>query len=230
MDTNILHNISYGMYIVCANRAEKLNGQIVNTLFQITNSPITLAVSINKNNLTHEYIRAGKRFSASILSEETPLAFIGAFGFKSGRETDKFVNVQYRILESGCPAVLDYAVGYLEAKVICEFDCGTHTVFLGEMVTAEVTGAGRVMTYDYYHQVKRGTTPPSAPTYMRIAAATAAGPAMPKYRCTVCNYIYDPALGDPDSGVAAGTPFAELPDNWSCPVCGVDKTKFVPVE
>lgn len=50
---------------------------------------------------------------------------------------------------------------------------------------------------------------------------------MQKYRCVVCGYIYDPALGDPDSGVAAGTPFENLPDNWVCPVCGAEKSEFV---
>ena len=44
---------------------------------------------------------------------------------------------------------------------------------------------------------------------------------MKKYRCTVCDYIYDPAVGDPDSGIAPGTAFEDLPDDWSCPLCGV---------
>ena len=52
------------------------------------------------------------------------------------------------------------------------------------------------------------------------------GKKMKKYRCTVCGYIYDPAMGDPDSGVAPGTPFESIPDDWVCPVCGVDKTMF----
>ena len=49
---------------------------------------------------------------------------------------------------------------------------------------------------------------------------------MDKYRCSVCGYVYDPAKGDPDSGVAHGTPFSELPDDWVCPVCGVGKDQF----
>ena len=50
---------------------------------------------------------------------------------------------------------------------------------------------------------------------------------MQKYRCEVCNYIYDPALGDPDNGVKPGTPFESLPSGWVCPVCGADKSQFV---
>lgn len=50
---------------------------------------------------------------------------------------------------------------------------------------------------------------------------------MQKYRCTVCGYIYDPAYGDPDTGIAAGTAFEDLPDDWVCPTCGATKDKFV---
>jgi rubredoxin len=53
---------------------------------------------------------------------------------------------------------------------------------------------------------------------------------MSKYECGVCGYIYDPALGDPDNGVAPGTPFEKLPDEWRCPLCGADKSVFVKVE
>lgn len=49
---------------------------------------------------------------------------------------------------------------------------------------------------------------------------------MDKYRCTVCNYIYDPAFGDPDTGVKPGTPFEKLPEDWLCPVCGAPKSDF----
>jgi rubredoxin len=51
-----------------------------------------------------------------------------------------------------------------------------------------------------------------------------------KYRCTVCGYIYDPEVGDPDSGIEPGTPFENLPDDWTCPVCGVSKDMFEPLE
>jgi rubredoxin len=53
---------------------------------------------------------------------------------------------------------------------------------------------------------------------------------MLKYQCTVCGYIYDPVDGDPDSGIAHGTSFDDIPDTWTCPVCGVTKAEFVPVD
>ncbi len=227
MDPNVLHNISYGMYIISSNNGEKLNGQVANSVIQITSEPITIAISINKKNLTHEYIEASGRFSLSVLEEQAPLLFIGKFGFKTGRKEEKFKDVKYKMLESGCPVVLENSICYLEAKVIRKFDCLTHTLFLGEMVQSEMLKDGKVMTYEYYHQVKRGTTPPSAPTFIRGEHAKPRGPAMPKYKCEVCNYIYDPAAGDPSNGVQPGTPFDKVPGSWICPVCGADKSQFV---
>ena len=51
-----------------------------------------------------------------------------------------------------------------------------------------------------------------------------------KYTCVVCGYIYDPAVGIPDEGIPAGTAFADIPDSWSCPDCGVSKADFEPLE
>ncbi len=56
------------------------------------------------------------------------------------------------------------------------------------------------------------------------------GENMKKYRCTVCGYIYDPDKGDPDSGIAPGTPFEDIPDEWACPLCGAAKEDFVPLD
>ena len=226
MDPNVLHNIGYGMYVVSSCKGVKLNGQIVNSLMQITSEPATVAISINKKNLTHEFIAASGSFSVSILAQETPLVFIGQFGFKSGRELDKFKNVKYRLQDSGCPVVLDNAIGFLVAKVVGRLDCASHTIFLGEVISSEIIRSGKTMTYDYYHQVKRGATPQSAPTFIKEEMFKPKEAAMKKYRCTVCGYVYDPAIGDPDGGIAAGTPFEKIPDNWVCPVCGVDKSKF----
>jgi rubredoxin len=49
---------------------------------------------------------------------------------------------------------------------------------------------------------------------------------MQKWRCTICQYVYDPAVGDPDSGIAAGTRFEDIPDDWYCPLCGASKDMF----
>lgn len=52
---------------------------------------------------------------------------------------------------------------------------------------------------------------------------------MEKYICEVCDWVYDPAVGDPDGGIEPGVPFSDLPDDWVCPVCGVGKDQFAPL-
>lgn len=166
MDPNVLHNLNYGMYIVASCRGGSLNAQIANCVFQITSNPVTVAVSISKQNLTHQYIAASRIFSVSVLSEDAPMPFIGKFGFRSGRNEDKFKDTKFKKLASGCPVVLDNTLGYLEAKVINSFDCVTHTLFMGEVVASEIIREGTAMTYAYYHLVRHGKTPKVAPTFI----------------------------------------------------------------
>jgi flavin reductase (DIM6/NTAB) family NADH-FMN oxidoreductase RutF len=166
VDLKALYKLGYGLYVVTSVKGNRLNGQTANTVFQITSEPPTIAVSINKNNLTHEFIKQSKVFAASILSQDTPLPFIGHFGFKSGRDLDKLSGINYKIGETGAPLVTDNSLAYLEARVNKEVDAGTHTIFIGELVGAEVIKEGEPMTYAYYHQVKRGTTPKTAPVYI----------------------------------------------------------------
>ncbi len=166
MNLKALYKLGYGLYVVSSRKEDKLNGQIANTVFQIASEPPTIAVSINKNNLTHEFITETKVLAVSVLSQDTPLSFIGHFGFKSGRDIDKLEGINYKIGETQAPVVTDNTLAYLEAKVVQEVDVGTHTIFIGELVGADVIKEGEPMTYAYYHQVKRGTTPKTAPSYI----------------------------------------------------------------
>ena len=167
MDLKALYKLGYGLYVVTSVKGNRLNGQISNTVFQITSEPPAIAVSINKSNLTHEFITESKVLGVSVLAQDTPLSFIGNFGFKSGRDTDKLSGIGYKTGETGAPLVTDNALALLEARVDKEVDVGTHTIFIGELVGAEVIKEGEPMTYAYYHQVKRGTTPKTAPVYIK---------------------------------------------------------------
>ena len=229
MNLKALHKLGYGLYVVSSRKGDRLNGQIANTVFQVTSEPPTIAVSINKNNLTHEFIKESKVLAVSVLSQDTPLSFIGHFGFKSGRDIDKLEGINYKIGETRAPVITDNALAYLEAKVTQEVDVGTHTIFVGALVGADVIKEGEPMTYAYYHQVKRGTTPKTAPSYVEEKKEEVVSK-MAKYKCTVCEYVYDPELGDPDGGIKPGTPFEEIPDDWVCPVCGASKSEFERVE
>ncbi|MBM4445275.1 MAG: High molecular weight rubredoxin [Chloroflexi bacterium] len=232
MNTKALHQISYGMYIIGSRKGDKINAQIANTVIQTSSEPPTISVCINKGNLTHEFIKESRVFTVSILSKDAPLNLVGQFGFKSGREVNKFEKVEYKLGQTRAPVVTEHTLAYLEAKVIKELDVETHTDFVGELVGAEVLREGEPMTYAYYHQVKRGTTPKTAPSYVpeEEKAKKEATVKMAKYECTACGYIYDPEKGDPDGGIPPGTPFEKLPDDWTCPQCGVGKDEFQKVK
>ena len=223
MNIKALYKLGYGLYVVCSGKGSKVNGQIANTVFQVTSEPPTIAVSINKNNLTHELIKESKVLTVSVISQDTPLSFIGHFGFKSGREIDKLEGINYKTGNTNAPVITDNTLAYLEARVIQEVDVGTHTIFIGELVGADVLKEGEAMTYAYYHLVKRGTTPKTAPSYIEEKKEASQ---VAKYRCTICGYVYDPELGDPDGGIKPGTLFEQIPDDWVCPVCGAAKSAF----
>ena len=166
MNPKALYKLGYGLYVVCSKKGNKLNGQIANTVFQVCSEPPVIAVAINKQNLTNEFISESKVFTVSILSQDTPLNFVGGFGFRSGRDVDKLKGINYKLGETGAPVVFDHTLAYLEAKVINQVDVGTHTLFVGEVVAADGIKEGEPMTYAYYHQVKRGSTPKTAPVYV----------------------------------------------------------------
>jgi rubredoxin/flavin reductase (DIM6/NTAB) family NADH-FMN oxidoreductase RutF len=239
VDVAALFTLTYGLYVVGSRKGGqggRCNAQISNAVMQVTDSPVRLVVAINRTELTHECIVESGAFTVTVLSEETPLGFIGRFGFKSGRDVDKFADLQYQRMPSGCPFPTDHALAVMDLRVVGSLDVGTHTLFVGELDGARLLGLGRPMTYAYYREVMRGKTPPTAPTYT-ASAATAAGPAkkdgdpkMKKYVCDVCGYIYDPEKGDPESGVESGIAFDDLPDEWVCPVCGAAKSDFSAME
>ena len=223
-----LHKIPYGLYVVCSKKNDKINGQIANALFQVTAEPPTIAVSINKQNLTHEYINQSKVFTASILCESAPMPFIGNFGFKSGRDIDKFKNIEYKIGKTKAPIVTENTIAYLEAEVIDQISVGTHTIFIGKIIEAEIQTDENPMTYEYYHKVKGGISPKTAPTYSKEIdkIKKKEEKKMEKWVCKVCGYKYDPEKGDPNNGISPGTKFEDLPDDWTCPVCGAGKDQF----
>ncbi|MGI6226992.1 MAG: flavin reductase [Peptococcales bacterium] len=229
MDTKALHKLNYGLYVVGSIKDNVVNGQIANTVFQISSDPVTVAISINKGNLTNEFIKASKVFSISILDKRAPLNFIGNFGFKSGRDIDKYKTIQYKPGITGAPVLLEQTVCNLEAEVIDSIEVETHTVFIGKVVDAQVISEGEPMTYAYYHQVKRGSVPKEAPTYIKKEKEDQkinVKEEMKKYECNICGYVYDPAKGDPDSGVVPGTSFEDISAHWVCPICRADKNHF----
>jgi len=190
-DLQALLALGYGLYIVTAGKGDRGNGQISNAVMQVTDTPPRLAAAVNKGALTHALIEAEGTFAIIVLSESAPMKMIGLFGFRSGRDVDKLSKVSWEPGDTGCPIVRDNALACAEVRVEQALDCGTHTVFVGEVVSCRIIGLGTPMTYAYYREVLGGKTPPTAPT---SGASSSAGPAgkakeksnMEKYVCDVC--------------------------------------------
>lgn len=232
MNVEAFYKISYGLYAVCSKSGTKLNGYISNTVFQVTAEPAQFAISCSKNNFSSAMIADSKAFSISVLEKDTGPNIIGTFGYRSGKDTDKFKDVKYITGETGAPILLDNTIAWFECRLVNSFDMGSHILFIGELVNSELcVSDGNPLTYAYYREIKKGKAPKNAPTYIDENKEKTASKATAtvKYYCPACGYVYDPALGDPDSGIAPGTPFEKIPDDWVCPTCGTEKADFVKV-
>lgn len=203
MDNTVLYQLSYGMYAVGVSDKGMNAGCIINTAVQITADPAVIAISMNKDNYTHQVIEKTKAFSLTILSEDTNPMVISYLGFQSGRDTNKFENVN-NTLYHGLPVVADSACGYIACEVIGSMDVGTHTVFTAKVVDGETMSTSKPMTYAYYHRVIKGKAPKHAPTYQKEE------PQAGKWVCTVCGYVHD----------------TEPPYDFVCPICKAPKDKF----
>lgn len=203
MDKNVLKKLSYGMYIVGANDNKNV-GCVVNTIVQITSDPIVVAVSINHNNYTNEVIKKTNMFSVSILDEDAKVDLIGTFGYKSSRDTDKYQNVDYEIVDN--LPVIKNTCGNMICKVINKIETTTHTIFLAEVTNMLNSSNKTSMTYKYYQEVLKGKSPKNAPTYTEEEEQDKI-----VWKCSICGYEVETE---------------ELPDDFVCPICGVAKELF----
>lgn len=210
MNSVALRNLSYGVYVLSTadSANQRYTGCVVNSVMQLTSSPITIALSVNKDNYTNTCIKQTKKFAVSILGERSNPQVIGTFGFKSGRDTDKFLGIQYEMRE-GMKVIAD-ACSYLVCEVTETVEVGTHTVFIAKVIDCDNLATDNPMTYAYYHKVIKGTTPPKAATYIQEDTAKE----NQNYKCSVCGYVFQ---GD----------ITKMPDNYTCPICGVSKDKFI---
>jgi len=164
IDPRALFTLSYGVYILSTGYEGKYNGQIINALMQLTGDPICVAAYLHKNNYTTELVEKSGRFSVSVLEDSVPLQFIGIFGFRCGREFDKFKECSYEVREEGLPLVVDYSLAGIEAKVLSVQDVFTHKLFVGRVEKAVLLKEGYQLTYANYHRVKKGKSPANAPS------------------------------------------------------------------
>ena len=211
MDLKALQDLSYGMYVISTMANDRKVGCFVNTVTQITAENPIISVSVNKSNYTDEALKQNKKFAVSILSEKTDALVISKFGFYSSRDIDKFEGIEHEIIEN-VPVVKNNICGYMICEVINVVECETHDVFFARVLDAKKENEYKPMTYTYYHEVIRGKAPKTAPTYVEETENEVKVNIEDEevYVCIVCGYVHK----------------GPMPDDFKCPICGVDKSKF----
>lgn len=189
IENNTMFKISYGLFVVSARTGGKDNGCIINTVQQITQEPLKLSVAVNKDNFTHDMIKESGVFNISVLTESVPFEVFERFGFKSGRDTDKFDGVDYaERSENGILYLTKYTNGLISGKVIEAVDCGTHTLFVADVTEAKILSDEKSVTYQYYFDNIKPKPEAKKKGYV----------------CKICGYVYE---GE------------ELPGDFICPWC-----------
>ncbi|MDE5865850.1 MAG: flavin reductase [Lachnospiraceae bacterium] len=192
MNQKAFFQLSYGLYIAASKSDQKMNGCIINTVTQVTDDPKQVIIAINKNNLTCDIVQKSGIVSISVLSETAPFSLFQHFGFQSGREVDKFVEMPFAMTKQELPYLTQHTTAYLDCKVVNSYDLGTHMMFLASVSDADVISNEKAMTYSYYHEV------------VKTQASSTMPAATKGWRCTVCGYVYE---GE------------ELPPDFICPWC-----------
>ena len=223
--------VSYGLYLVSAKFQDTKAGYVANTVFQVSSQPPKFGISCNKDNFTAEIIKKSGAFAFSILGEQASTGLIGDFGYRSGREIDKFRGVNYFIGETGSPVITDSCVAWFDCIITDTFDVGTHLLFIGDAIASDLINLDiKPLTYKYYREVMKGYSPKNAPTYVEksLLESEISKEAIENelWQCLLCHYTYESEKGDPISGIEPGTKFEDLPDDWTCPICGADKSMF----
>lgn len=206
MDKKAFYKLSYGLYIVSSSFEGKDAGCVVNTLNQVTSAPAQMSVAINKDNFTTEIIRKSGKFAAVTLLQDVNMDIIGTFGFKTSKEVNKFENFKTARDEAGIPYITEDVAARYSCEVVNEIDLGSHIMFIGKVVEAEVMSDNEVMTYAHYQKVKKGATPKNAPSFIEEKTAETG------YKCSVCGYHHKEDT---------------FPEGFKCPWCGQGVDKFV---
>ena len=199
-DLTALFNIGYGLYVVTSNDGKKDNGLIVNTVTQVTNTPNRIAVTINKDNYSHHIIKQTGKMNINCLTVDAPFAVFEAFGFRSGRNVNKFEGCSPLRSDNGLVFLPRYINSFMSLKVEQYVDLDTHGMFICSVTEARVLSDRETMTYTYYfNNVK-----PKPQTEGKKG-----------YVCKICGYVYE---GE------------ELPEDFICPLCKHGAADFEPIQ
>lgn len=198
-DLTALFNIGYGLYVITSNDGKKDNGLIVNTVTQVTNTPNRIAVTINKQNYSHHIIKQTGIMNINCLSVDAPFSVFENFGFKSGRNTDKFKEEEQLRSDNGLIFLRRYINSFMSLKVEQYIDLDTHGMFICSVTEARVISDAETMTYTYYQK----NVKPKPETEGKKG-----------FVCKICGYVYE---GD------------TLPEDFVCPLCKHGAADFEPI-
>ena len=174
-DLQSLFNIGYGLYVVTSNDGKKDNGLIVNTVSQLTQNPLKVMVTINKENYSHHIIKQTKKMNVNCLSTDAPFSVFEHFGFASGRNTDKFKDCTPLRSDNKLVVLPKYINSYISLEVTDYIDLKTHGMFICDVVEARVMNSKPTMTYTYYQENVKPKVDSNAKGYV----------------CTVCGFVYE---------------------------------------
>lgn len=192
MNNVAMFKLSYGLFVLTARDGDKDNGCIINTASQVTTTPNRITIAVNKQNYTHDMIVRTGVFNVSILDETAPFSLFQDFGFRSGRDCNKFEGAEPKRAENGVVYIDNFTSAYISGKVVSTVDLGTHTLFIADVTDAELLSENEPVTYAYYH--KNIKPAPQAVEKKEEKVA---------YRCRICGYVHE----------------GELPEDFVCPIC-----------
>ena len=199
-DMSALFRIGYGLYVVTSNDGKHDNGLIVNTVTQVSDNPNRIAVNINKANYSYHVIKRTGIMNVNCLSTEAPFKVFEQFGFRSGRNVNKFEGCTPARADNGLVILPHYINAAFSLKVEDYVDLGSHGMFICSVTEARVMSDKPTMTYDYYHK----NVKPKPETAGKKG-----------YVCKVCGYVYE---GE------------ELPADYICPLCKHGRADFEPIK
>ena len=205
MNSKVMFNIQYGLFVLSTNLDGKDNACIINTVTQVTAAPVSkdrITICVNKSNFTHDLIAASKKFTVSIISEAATFDLFKHFGFQSGKNVDKFANFdKVQRTENGTLAITEGTNAYISANVINQVELDTHSIFVAEVVGMEKFNDIPSTTYNFYQSHIKPKPQP--------VGKTADGKTV--WRCRICGYEY---VGE------------EIPADFVCPICKHPSTDF----
>ncbi len=154
IDERVLPKLTNGIYVLTTRKGEEINGMIATWVSQVSFHPPLIIICVKEERYSHHMIKDSDLFALNILREDQK-DLVPVFKSRVNRKADKFKNVPYLIKDTGAPIIKE-ALAFLECKVISSLDPGDHTIFLGEVIRAEILQDGRPLTIHHLDKHYQG--------------------------------------------------------------------------